>query len=62
MPRTMQYSTAMTADSVGVKIPLRMPPITITIISRDGTARRIVVTARPKGTRSRPAATGWRRV
>ncbi|MNW60378.1 hypothetical protein D3C74_383580 [compost metagenome] len=50
-PRTRQYTTAITADSVGVKMPARMPPITMTIIRIEGTARHSVSNAIVRVTR-----------
>jgi hypothetical protein len=51
-PSNREYTTAMAADSVGVKMPARIPPITITIISNDGTALSRISKACPKETLS----------
>src|SRR5690625_261528 len=51
-PSTKQYNTAIAADSVGVKKPVRMPPMTMMIINSDGTARHSVVSACVSVTRS----------
>ena len=45
MERIRQYSTQMPAPSVAVKIPLTIPPITITIKSRLGSASRVTYSA-----------------
>ena len=42
MERIRQYSTATPAPSVAVNTPDTMPPITITISSRLGTASQMV--------------------
>ena len=43
MERTRQYRTAMPAPSVAVKIPETIPPITMTMSSREGTASQMVL-------------------
>ena len=42
MERIRQYRTAMPAPSVAVKTPETMPPMTMTMSSRDGTASQTV--------------------
>ena len=51
MDKMRQYNTQIPAPSVAVKIPLTIPPITMTISKRLGIASNVIFNASFAGTR-----------